>query len=189
MSSGEIDKTLLAFLNGLSRRQYFGEDQFSDQFLREEILGNIDVEDYMGMLKRFQTIITTMASGDMDYAQLDAFLTSQMKKRQAPLTEVEAATVRRFWKNQKNKIHEQLSAQAVWDSQLKAINWRVDVQSKARHIDQLNQPSAIVEMKIGKSCTEEVSDIVRFEVDAQKLSGILSQVGDIQTAIEANMQA
>lgn len=117
--SGEVDKTLLAFLNGLSRRQYFGEDQFSDQFLREEILGNIDVEseklgklwlnypiafinkhmtvllsliynwlqlnlliDYMGMLKRFQTIITTMASGDMDYAQLDAFLTSQMKKRQ-----------------------------------------------------------------------------------------------------------
>ena len=44
MSSGEVDKTLLAFLNGLSRRQYFGEDQFSDQFLREEILGNIDVE-------------------------------------------------------------------------------------------------------------------------------------------------
>ena len=39
--------------------------------------------DYMVMLKRFQTIITTMASGDMDYAQLDAFLTSQMKKRQA----------------------------------------------------------------------------------------------------------
>lgn len=44
-SSGvEIDKTLLAFLNGLSRRQYFGEDQFSDEFLREEILGNIDEE-------------------------------------------------------------------------------------------------------------------------------------------------
>lgn len=44
MSSGDIDKTLLAFLNGLSRRQYFGEDQFSDQFLREEVLGNIAVD-------------------------------------------------------------------------------------------------------------------------------------------------
>lgn len=103
MSSGDIDKTLLAFLNGLSRRQYFGEDQFSDQFLREEVLGNIAVDgeviytliivnfvwvyilfltEYMGLLKRFQTIIGTMASADMDFAQLDAFLTSQMKKRQ-----------------------------------------------------------------------------------------------------------
>lgn len=103
MSSGDIDKTLLAFLNGLSRRQYFGEDQFSDQFLREEVLGNISVDgeviytliivnfvwvyvpfltEYMGLLKRFQTIIGTMASADMDFAQLDAFLTSQMKKRQ-----------------------------------------------------------------------------------------------------------
>lgn len=44
MSSGEFDKTLLAFLNGLSRRQYFGEDQYSDQFLREEILGGIEEE-------------------------------------------------------------------------------------------------------------------------------------------------
>ena len=42
MSSVDVDKTLLAFLNGLSRRQYFGEDQFSDQFLKEEVLGNIE---------------------------------------------------------------------------------------------------------------------------------------------------
>ena len=34
------------------------------------------------MLKRFQSILATMVSADMDYAQLDAFLTSQMKKRQ-----------------------------------------------------------------------------------------------------------
>lgn len=37
---------------------------------------------YSGMLKRFQGILVTMASADMDFAQLDAFLTSQMRKRQ-----------------------------------------------------------------------------------------------------------
>lgn len=46
-SVGEVDKTLLAFLNGLSRRQYFGEDQFSDEFLREEVLGNIEEDGKM----------------------------------------------------------------------------------------------------------------------------------------------
>ena len=34
------------------------------------------------MLKRFQIIINSLVSADMDFAQLDAFLTSQMKKRQ-----------------------------------------------------------------------------------------------------------
>ena len=36
-----IDKTLLGFLTGLARRQYCGEEQFTDQFLREEVLGDM----------------------------------------------------------------------------------------------------------------------------------------------------
>ena len=50
-SSGEVDKTLLAFLNGLARRNFFGENQFTDEFLRDEVLGNIN-EDGM---KRIST--------------------------------------------------------------------------------------------------------------------------------------
>ena len=41
-SSVEVDKTLLAFLNGLARRNFFGENQFTDEFLRDEVLGNIN---------------------------------------------------------------------------------------------------------------------------------------------------
>lgn len=43
-SSGAVDKPLLAFLNGISKRQYFGEDDITDEFLREEILGNMAEE-------------------------------------------------------------------------------------------------------------------------------------------------
>ena len=39
------------------------------------------------------------------------------------------------------------------------MSWRVDVQSKARHINQLNQPSAIVEMKLGSAHTDTVREI------------------------------
>lgn len=36
----------------------------------------------------------------------------------------------------------------VWDNQMKSINWRIDVCTRSRHLEQLNQPSAVVEMKL-----------------------------------------
>ncbi len=33
-----VDKSLLAFLNGLSKRLYFGEQNITDEFLRDEVL-------------------------------------------------------------------------------------------------------------------------------------------------------
>ena len=39
MSDITVDKSLLAFLNGLSKRLYFGEKDMTDEFLRSEVLG------------------------------------------------------------------------------------------------------------------------------------------------------
>lgn len=38
MSEVGVDKSLLAFLNGISKRVYFGEDNITDEFLRDEVL-------------------------------------------------------------------------------------------------------------------------------------------------------
>ena len=38
MSDVTVDKSLLAFLNGISKRLYFGEQSISDEFLRDEVL-------------------------------------------------------------------------------------------------------------------------------------------------------
>ena len=38
--------------------------------------------EYAVLLKRYSGILNSMVSADMDFTQLDAFLTSQMKKRQ-----------------------------------------------------------------------------------------------------------
>ena len=43
-SSAAVDKPLLAFLNGISKRLYFGEVDITDQFLREDVLGGITEE-------------------------------------------------------------------------------------------------------------------------------------------------
>lgn len=94
-----VDKPLLGFLNGIARRTYFGETQFTDEFLREDVLGGMAEEGsyihnhsqqtiitspavYAALLRRYEALLLNIVSADMDYTQLDAFLTSQKKKRQ-----------------------------------------------------------------------------------------------------------
>ena len=40
--------------------------------------------------------------------------------------------------------------QNLWGSRLKGLSWRVDVKTKARDIEQLNQPTAIMEMQLDR---------------------------------------
>ena len=41
--------------------------------------------------------------------------------------------------------------QNLWGNRLKAFSWRIDVKTKARHIEQLNQPAAIMELQLSAS--------------------------------------
>ena len=54
----EIDKALLGFLTGLARRKYCGEEQFTDQFLREEVLGNMKEDGKYTSLSMVGHVIT-----------------------------------------------------------------------------------------------------------------------------------
>ncbi|XP_010141101.1 PREDICTED: COMM domain-containing protein 1, partial [Buceros rhinoceros silvestris] len=92
----------------------------------------------------------SIASADMDLNQLEAFLTAQTKK-QGGITSDQAAVIAKFWKNHRIKIHESMINRSRWDNVLKNMNWRVDLKSQSRHIDQINTPVAIVEMELGKN--------------------------------------
>ena len=46
----------------------------------------------------------------------------------------------------------------MWGQRLKGVSWRIDVKTKGRHIDQLNQPTAIMEMQLGKDGSEKVEN-------------------------------
>ena len=41
--------------------------------------------DYSSMMKKFTVLINTLVTTDMDFTQLEAFLSSQMKKKQVSL--------------------------------------------------------------------------------------------------------
>jgi len=60
MSDVTVDKSLLAFLNGISKRLYFGEQSISDDFLRKEVL-HISVE---GIVKKCSVILGQIPLSD-----------------------------------------------------------------------------------------------------------------------------
>ena len=65
-------------------------------------------------------------------------------------------------KNNKNtkslfmQIHQRLIESTMWGSHLDSFSWRIDVKTKAMHIDQLNHPTAIMEMKLKSDDDEQV---------------------------------
>ena len=40
-------------------------------------------------------------------------------------------------------------SRTAWNNELKSFNWRIDAYSRARHVAQLNNMSAIVELQLG----------------------------------------
>uniref|UniRef100_A0A8C9L340 COMM domain-containing protein 1 n=1 Tax=Serinus canaria TaxID=9135 RepID=A0A8C9L340_SERCA len=124
--------------------------------------------------------IMSIASADMDLNQLEAFLTAQTKK-QGGITSDQAAVIAKFWKNHRTQIHESLINQSRWDNVLKNMNWRVDLKSQLRHIDQINTPVAIVEMELGKNGQE--SEFLCLEFDEAKVSQMLKKLSEIEESM------
>ena len=148
------DKNVVALLNGIARRDYFGESEITNEFLHQELFADLEEEQFQSMLKKYETLMRNIVSADMDFNQLEAFLTSQMKRKQGALTQGQAAAFLKFWKSQKTKIHDVLVQKSSWNNKLKDINWRIDLKSQARHLQQINTPVAIVEMQVEKRTTE-----------------------------------
>jgi hypothetical protein len=57
----------------------------------------------------------------------------------------------KFWKAQKGKVHEARVRDALWGPRLKAFSWRIDVKTKSKHIRDLNEPTAIVELDVAST--------------------------------------
>ena len=84
----------------------------------------------------------------MDMTQLEAFLTAQMKRKEGALSEQQAAALRKFWKANKVKIHDSIVLQTMWGNSLQKVSWRVDLQSQTRNTEQINIPTAIMELHL-----------------------------------------
>ena len=97
----------------------------------------------------------SMASSDMDLNQAETFLSSQVKKKDSNFSETQAKVMLKFWKNHKERVHESLVQRCVWSDKLKNLSWRIDIQSRGRHVEQMNVPTAIVELQLENKTNQE----------------------------------
>jgi hypothetical protein len=68
-------------LQRLSQRLYYGEEM-SDQELKDQVAPDASESEFETYVKRFTGILSSISAANMDFKQLEAFLTSQMKKRE-----------------------------------------------------------------------------------------------------------
>uniref|UniRef100_A0A5F8HGT7 COMM domain-containing protein 1 n=3 Tax=Monodelphis domestica TaxID=13616 RepID=A0A5F8HGT7_MONDO len=198
--AGELEssKPLSGLLNGLAQSTFHRHSGITEELLRTQLYPDVPPEEFRPFLAKMRGIlkvkkqnynerlwdftgdIHSIAYADMDFNQLEAFLTAQTKK-QGGITADQAVVISKFWKNHKTKIKESLINQSRWENSLKAMNWRVDLKSQSKHFEQINVPVAIVELELGKNGQE--SECLCLEFDEIKLSQILKKLTEVEESI------
>ncbi|KAM9187940.1 COMM domain-containing protein 1 [Dugong dugon] len=185
--AGELDssKPLSGLLSGLAQDAFHGHPGITEELLRSQLYPEVPPEEFRPFLAKMRGILKSIASADMDFSQLEAFLTAQTKK-QGGITSDQAAVISKFWKSHKTKIRESLMNQSCWDNGLRGMSWRVDGKSQSRHSAQIHTPVAIVELELGKSGHE--SEFLCLEVDEVKVNHILKKLSEVEESISTLMQ-
>ncbi|XP_053793215.1 COMM domain-containing protein 1 [Vidua chalybeata] len=173
-------RPLSALLSGIAQAAFHGTAGITEELLRAQLYPEAPPEEFRALRAKMGGLLQSIASADMDLNQLEAFLTAQTKK-QGGITSDQAAVIAKFWKNHRTQIHESLISQSRWDNVLKNMNWRVDLKSQLRHVDQINTPVAIVEMELGKNGQE--SEFLCLEFDEAKLSQMLKKLSEIEESM------
>ncbi|OWK10829.1 COMMD1 [Cervus elaphus hippelaphus] len=111
----EGSKSLSGLLSGLAQDTFYGHPGITEELLRSQLYPEVSPEEFRPFLAKMKGILKSVASADMDFNQLEAFLTAQTKK-QGGITPEQAAVISKFWKSHKTKIRESLMNQSRWDS-------------------------------------------------------------------------
>ena len=89
-----------------------------------------------------------MAGSDMDHNQAETFLVSQTKKRDGGITEQQSKVLLQVWKSHRARVHDSVLRSCIWNNRLRNINWRIDVKSRSRAVEQLSTATAVVELEL-----------------------------------------
>ncbi|XP_003467533.1 COMM domain-containing protein 1 [Cavia porcellus] len=185
--AGELEgsKCLSGLLSGLAQDAFHGHPGITEELLRSQLYPEVSPEEFRPFLAKMKGILKSIASADMDFNQLEAFLTAQTKK-QGGITSDQAAVISKFWKSHKTKIRESLVNQSRWENELRGLSWRVDGRSQSRHSAQIQTPVAIIELEFGKHGQE--SEFLCLEFDEVKVNQILKKLSEVEENINTLMQ-
>ncbi|XP_023229904.1 COMM domain-containing protein 1-like [Centruroides sculpturatus] len=176
----EEERSYLGLLTGIARQTYYQDAEITDDLLKNELYPNLSEEEFMRIRHQCANLIKSMAVSDMDFNQLEAFLTSQVK-RKGGITNEQSKILSKFWKTHKAKIHSSLVAKSCWNQTLKDFRWRTDLKSCTKDNNDVNVPIAIVDLEVENKCDEnQVSHSIKFEIEKEKLDDIVSSLKEIE---------
>lgn len=178
----EDPKLFGALLNGVFKRLFESNELITPTYLKEQVFQRSDttVEEIARACDLVARLLRQCSVENYDPARLEGML------QKTQFSQVQQDCILKFWRNNKSKVHEKNVASCNWQSSLKGLAWRLDVKSKARHVENLNDVSAIVELTVGKSEALSTSEdpqtpsVVRFEMNKKQVEHVLERFNEIE---------
>ncbi|XP_051561584.1 COMM domain-containing protein 1 [Myxocyprinus asiaticus] len=182
MADADSARSVSALLNGIAQRVYYGNTEITEELLKNELYAELSQDEFHALHEKMRALLKSIASADMDQAQLEAFLTAQTRK-QGGVSVEQAAALSRFWKAHRVRVRESLLSQSRWEPGLRSLKWRVDLHTSASRGQVSNSPVALVELELGR--TGENSEFVCLEFDEQKVNLVLKKMAELQESINS----
>jgi len=164
-------------------RSLFEDANITPETLKNDIYSNVNeasIDTISTLFNLCKDLISRAATEDLEVIQFESLV-----QKEASLSPPQQDLIVKFWKSQKPKIHDYVYRKVRWNNSLQKITWRIDVKTKTKAQADVNEPSAIVEMTIGKN-KEKDQKLVRFEMDKEQLSQVLLQIHNIQQQLAAS---
>mmetsp|Transcript_22888 Transcript_22888/g.59734 ORF Transcript_22888/g.59734 Transcript_22888/m.59734 type:complete len:183 (-) Transcript_22888:27-575(-) len=175
-------KQATSLVAGLARRIFFHDDAVTNELMVEKIFGG-DAAACEQAQERVSKTLKAIAAQDMEVAQMERYLAAQASKK-GGVTEHEMTALVKYWKKERSAVHDALVKQSSWNATLTGTSWRLDVLAKAQSVEELSEPSAIMEMKIDQAGGAG-ADILRYEMSAAQVAEMVEEVDAIEAQIKA----
>ncbi|KAG5278383.1 hypothetical protein AALO_G00098380 [Alosa alosa] len=192
MADADTLKSLNGLLNGIAQKVYYNKLEITEDLLKNELYPDLSQEEFHALHEKMKGLVKSIASADMDQAQLEAFLTAQTRKQGSSggLSGEQAAALSRFWKGHRVRVRDSLVSQSRWEPGLRGLSWRVDVQAASSGRgggsgeggEAAGNAVALLELELGRQ--GEDSDFVCLEFDETKVNQVLKKMAEIQESID-----
>lgn len=170
------ERNVQALLNGLAKRMFF-EENLTDEFLHQELYAELPYDEFSILIAKYETLIQNISFSNMDLKQLDAFLTSQSKKKPDFLSEEEIKSLTKFWNQNRQKINDVVFSKSQIENKLKLIQWRVALSSKGSQTD---DPKVVFNIQTDR---DGINNTINFESDATQLDNLVHKIEAIEQLI------
>jgi len=176
-------KLFAALLNGVLKKEFEKDPEITDEFLKQEIFkdaSDVTLEDVTRLVGDISEALKTAASNDWESTDLETYL------KKSKFANEQQEIISKFWKVQKQKIHDLLVKNSIWNDSLNKMSWRIDSKTKSRRVPEMNDElTAIVELVVGQKQQSggPQSQVVRFEMDRVQLKQMMTEITFIQTQI------